>query len=590
MLANTIRQVHSILNPAQWKKALLNVLLVIGNAFLEVFSLALVLPFILLLLDKSIIQTNLYVHRVYHWFGFQNENHFIIAAVLFLLFLFIVKNALSISISYYQTRFGYDVSIDLSERAFREFYAQSFSEQAGTNSSVPARNIIFIPTEFSIYVLLASITFLSEFIVFFLICLGIAIYNFRVFLMLALILGPALFLLYSLKRKKLSEIGQTSETLKPQRMKYVLQGIYAYVDAKIHDKESFFLQRFTNTQKRLNRNFALFNTLNLLPSRLMEVIAISGMTIIVIYSWAFAANKNEIIILLSLFMAAAYRVMPSLNRMFVSLVNIKTFHYTIGLLANPDAAHLSAQMKESAADRILPFRESVAFRNVSFTYPGEEPFQLHNVSFLVKRGEIVGLIGMPGAGKTTIINLLLRFLQEDAGEILLDGRPLKPEHTIAWHRLIGYVKQDPFILDGTIRENIAFGEYLDEIDPERLDNAVQQAGLNSFVETLPQGLETSIGEGGAKLSGGQRQRLAIARALYRNSEILIFDEATSELDGLTEKEIVAAIGNLVRQQKTILIIAHRLSTLKHCQRIYELKDGEISGVFRYADLVEKVAE
>jgi len=209
------------------------------------------------------------------------------------------------------------------------------------------RNIIFIPTEFSIYVLLASITFLSEFIVFLLISLGVAIYNLRVFLMLVFILGPALFLLYSLKRKKLGEIGQSSETLKPQSMKNVLQGVYAYVDAKIYDKEAFFLKRFTNTQKRLNRNLALFNTLNLLPSRLIEVIAVLGMAIIVIYSLVFAADKSEIIILLSLFMAAAYRVMPSLNRMFVSLVNIKTFHYTIGLLANPDAAHLSVQMKES---------------------------------------------------------------------------------------------------------------------------------------------------------------------------------------------------------------------------------------------------
>jgi ABC-type multidrug transport system fused ATPase/permease subunit len=370
-------------------------------------------------------------------------------------------------------------------------------------------------------------------------------------------------------------------------MKYILQGIYAYVDAKIYEKESFFLQRFSTTQKKLNRNFALLNTLTLLPSRLTEVIAVLGIAIIVTYSLIFVANKNEIIILLSLFMAAAYRVMPSLNRMFVSLVNIKTFHYTIGLLANAEAAHLSAQMKESAPERALPFRESVAFRNISFSYSEQEPFQLKNVSFLVKRGEIVGLIGMSGAGKITIINLLLRFLQEDSGEILLDGRPLKPEHNIAWHRLIGYVKQDPFILDGTMRENIAFGENPEEIDAESLDNAVQQAGLSNFVETLPQGLETLIGEGGAKLSGGQRQRLAIARALYRNSEILIFDEATSELDSFTEREIVSAIETLRRQKKTILIIAHRLSTLKHCHRIYELKDGEITGVFRYADLAEK---
>jgi ABC-type multidrug transport system fused ATPase/permease subunit len=587
MLNNTIRQIHSILRPAQRKKALFNVFLVIGNAFLEVFSLASVLPFILLILDTSIIQSNLYLQRIYHWFGFQSENRFILTAVLFLLFLFVLKNAIGILISYYQTRFTYDVSTDLSERAFREYYAQSFTTVSDGSSSLPTRNIVFIPTEFSIYVLLASITFLSEFVVFFLISLGIAIYSLRVYLMLLFILGPALFLLYSLKRKKLGEIGQTSETLKPQSMKYLLQGIYAYVDAKIYNKETFFLKRFSDTQKTLNRNFALFNTLNLLPSRMIEVIAVLGMAIIVIYSLIFSQSKNEIIILLSLFMAAAYRVMPSLNRMFISLMNIKTFQYTVGLLAKTDATHISVQMKEFPGEGAIPFRESLVFRNVSFSYPDNEVFKLSNVSFLVKKGEIVGLIGLSGAGKTTIINLLLRFLQENSGEILLDGRPLKAEHTIAWHRLVGYVKQDPFILDGTIRENIAFGDESGEIDSERLKTAIEQAGLSGFVEGLPQGLETAIGERGAKLSGGQRQRLAIARALYRNSEILLFDEATSELDSFTEREIVSAIEALYRQKKTILIIAHRLSTLKHCHRIYELKDGEITGVFRYADLAEK---
>jgi len=373
-------------------------------------------------------------------------------------------------------------------------------------------------------------------------------------------------------------------------MKYLFRGIHAYIDAKIYGKENYFLRQFSEAQGRLNRNFALFNTLNLLPVRLIEIVAVLGMAALVIYSLIFSITKNEIIILLSLFAAAAYRIMPSINRMVISLMNIKTFHYTIDLLTNPDAAHIALQQSNSHPVVNMPFNESLALRNISFAYGDSETFKLNNISFFLKKGEIVGLIGPSGSGKTTIINILLRFLKESSGEMLIDGRPLQEEDTPVWRRLIGYVKQDPFILDGTIAENIAFGESPGEIDPEKLQSALQQAGLSDFTAGLPEGKQTQIGERGAKLSGGQRQRIAIARALYRNSEILIFDEATSELDGQTEKEIVAAIKSLARQQKTILIIAHRLSTLKHCQRIYELKDGEISGVFRYADLVEKVAE
>jgi ABC-type multidrug transport system fused ATPase/permease subunit len=212
------------------------------------------------------------------------------------------------------------------------------------------------------------------------------------------------------------------------------------------------------------------------------------------------------------------------------------------------------------------------------------------VSFTVNKGETVGFIGKTGSGKTTLMNILLRFLTERSGQVVVDSRPLGPEDTAAWRRLIGYVKQNPFLLDGAIADNIAFGEDRVEMNRDKLQSAIQQAGLAEFVSGLPDGMETQIGEHGAKLSGGQRQRLAIARALYRNSQILVFDEATSELDSQTEKEITNAIERLADRDKTIFIIAHRLTTLRNCDKIYELKDGEIAGVYQYPDLLAKTLE
>lgn len=585
-----ILRIYRVLTPPQRKKALLNAALILGNAFLEVFSLAAVLPFVALVLDSSVIRANPYLNRAFLFFGFGSENQFMIAAVLLLLLLFILKNGIGVFIHYYQSRFAYDVSTELSGQAFGEYYAREYARITDTNSSLPTRDIIFIPTEFSIYVLLAAITLLSECFIFLLICAGIAFYDPRVFLLLTVVLSPALFLLYRLKKGKLERIGKQSEELKPLSIKYLFQGIYAYIDAKLYAKERYFQQRFSSLQRELNRSFALFNTLNAIPARLLETIALLGMVAIVLYGLAVSDNRQEIILLLGVFGAATYRVMPSINRILIALVNVKTFKYTLDILeeSRRTSSHASPENLHPAA--ALRLEKFIALHNVSFSYSDNPSFRLNKVNFMLKKGETVGLIGKSGSGKTTIINIMLRFLKEQSGEILLDGRPLKPGDTAAWRSLIGYVKQAPFILDGSIKENVAFGEAPGGIDAERLALALEQAGLDDWVAGLPRGVETQIGEQGTKLSGGQRQRIAIARALYRRSEILIFDEATSELDRETEREIVSAIESLSGQKKTIFIVAHRITTLKPCQRIYELKEGEIAGFYQYADLREREFE
>src|SRR5690606_31830775 len=234
----------------------------------------------------------------------------------------------------------------------------------------------------------------------------------------------------------------------------------------------------------------------------------------------------------------------------------------------------------------IPFEKEITFENISFTFPKSKDPVLKSISFTVKKGEKVGFVGSSGSGKTTLMNILLRFFDEDNGRILIDGQPLKEDNLEYWRSMIGYVKQDIFMIDSNIMENVAFGE--DKVDKHQLDLAVKQASLEDFVKTLPKGYDTEVGERGSRLSGGQRQRIGIARSLYRNAQILVFDEATSALDTQTEREVSEAIDSLSDTNKTIFIIAHRITTLKNCDRIYELKNGEISGVYTYNELVEKV--
>jgi ABC-type multidrug transport system fused ATPase/permease subunit len=211
---------------------------------------------------------------------------------------------------------------------------------------------------------------------------------------------------------------------------------------------------------------------------------------------------------------------------------------------------------------------------------------INDLSIEVRKGESVGFVGSSGSGKTTLMNLLLRFFIEDSGSITVDGKKLDRQCTSQWRKLIGYVKQDVFIMDGTIRENITLGD--PEYDEEELWSAVKQASLDTFVRSLPNGLDTEVGEKGSNLSGGQRQRIGIARSLYRKAEILVFDEATSALDSDTENEVTEAINALSATNKTMFIIAHRVTTLRNCDRIYDLKDGKVDGIYSYEQVIERV--
>ncbi|MBO2032544.1 ATP-binding cassette domain-containing protein, partial [Siccationidurans ginsengisoli] len=323
---------------------------------------------------------------------------------------------------------------------------------------------------------------------------------------------------------------------------------------------------------------------SLLPTKMIEMVAIIGVLTIFLYAIFFPSASTNLIALVGLFAAAAYRLMPSMNRILTALVQLKQFQYTIESLES----YREAKYNESPHPQQLPlsFNKSIAFDNLCFSFPGEQKPTLRNVNIAIRKGEKIGFIGSSGSGKTTLMNILLRFYSEQQGAILIDGQPLTPQHLQAWHSIIGYVKQDTFLMEASIQDNITLGD--SEVDIKRMHYAIEQASLQSFVTSLPEGLNTFIGERGSKLSGGQRQRIGIARALYKQTEILVLDEATSALDNETEREVNEAINKLSHTDMTILIIAHRITTLRECDRIYELSHGEVIAEHQYEDLIRKI--
>jgi len=267
----------------------------------------------------------------------------------------------------------------------------------------------------------------------------------------------------------------------------------------------------------------------------------------------------------------------------VGMVELKKNQYTIDLLKEFD--EYDEHVTGPTPQKPLQFKSEIKLDQVSFSFPGKDIPVLKEVSLEIKKGEKVGFIGSSGAGKTTLMNLLLRFYTENNGGIYVDGVKLSAKNLKAWRRMIGYVKQDAFLMNASIKDNITLFDKA--VDEQRLTDALEKASLQEFVAALPNGIETPIGDRGSKLSGGQRQRIGIARALYKKTEILIFDEATSALDNTTEKEVNEAIKNLSDTNITILIIAHRYTSLKECNRIFELKDGEIISQRSYSELIKE---
>jgi len=310
-----------------------------------------------------------------------------------------------------------------------------------------------------------------------------------------------------------------------------------------------------------------------------------GIVVIFVYILFISAKgTSSAVVLVGLFAAAAYRLMPSMNRIVGNLMYVKRSQSSV---ANLNFYKDAIPGRRAVVEDVpITFNHTIEFKNLNYKFPGEAKYVLKNINLKVQKGEKVGFVGTSGSGKTTLMNTLLRFIEEESGEISVDGVKLNEANLNNWRKLIGYVKQDIFILDGSIKENIAFGDT--EVNERRLLRAITQASLSELVKSLPDGVNSVVGEKGSRLSGGQRQRIGIARALYRDAEILVFDEATSALDNETEAEVTEAIDKLSDTNKTIFVIAHRITTLKNCNRIYELKNGTIDSVHSYEELLERV--
>ncbi|WP_435134205.1 ABC transporter ATP-binding protein [Formosa sp. A9] len=568
----TIRFVIEILPSKDRMKLIIVGCLLFLSSFLDLLGLGALLPVFSVLLEDDGIGKNPYLKGIYDTLHLTNENQLVVILAIGLFLVILGKNLIGLLIVKHNSKFALGLSKDFALKMHQIYYKKGFSFFKTTNSNVVMRNVRVATTQFAQLQVLGALNFLNEVIVLVFIVVFIAIYNFKILLLLACTVLPPFLIFYSWVRKKSHELGNVTQKVTPLVGKNMFQSIFGFVDVKIMGAEQEFRDKIEENLDDLVDVSVKTNIYNLVPTRVIETSIMLAVAIMISFGIYYFPSKVELLKLLGLFAVAGYRIMPSINRMMVAINGLNRSNWIFEVLS---PLKTEARLLEEPKQYPIAFNQHLRLEQVEFSYPNSETPVLKNINLTIKKGEVIGLVGPSGAGKTTLMNILLGFLSPTKGSFLIDQTVLDISHEKAFYEKVGYVQQQVYLIDGTIAENIAFGCKEEEIDNKKLQTVIEKANLRSMVDSLEFGEKEIIGENGTRLSGGQRQRIGIARALYFDSEILFLDEATSALDTETEKEITDSIHTLSDGNLTLIIIAHRLSTLKHCNRIITIEDGEI---------------
>lgn len=582
-IISSFLKIRAILPKEHKIKLLFSFFLLFTNSILELAGLAALLPFFSIMLKENFLEESTQLKLVYDFFSFNSVQWFIVFLCCGILVIIILKNIASTIIFRFQSNFAFNLYAYLSRRLYESTYSKGLLYFKSVNSNVVINSIANAPSLFAQFFLLPFLTILNELVVVIMIIVGIILYSPKLVFFLLFTIVPISVLVYLYVRRKLQGVGEKKAEQSIQLATNIRQSIEGYVDVKILNKEAFFLSKYSKTLESSTKLSVNSSVLMTIPTKVIETGMVMAMLTLLFFGLFVMENREQFVTLIGLFAIAGYRILPSINRMMAAILSMKENQYTIDIISDFKAFSPSAAGPTEKKVQVMTFKEVISIENISFAYPGQNSV-VDNFTLQVAKGETVGVIGRSGSGKSTLMNILLRFFKEEKGAIKVDGLELNEANEDAWRSLIGYVQQDVYLLDGSILENVAFGKNKHEVDMDKLKDTIEMASLSGFVESLPLGINTPLGERGAKLSGGQRQRIGIARALYANAQILLFDEATSALDNETEAEITESIRKLKEKDLTMIIIAHRYTTLQYCDRIVRMDKGMITKNYTFEEL------
>jgi ABC-type multidrug transport system fused ATPase/permease subunit len=566
-----IKKVLYLLSPAQKRQLfILAGLMVIGMLF-EMLGLGMLIPVLGFMLNPNLINEYPVLQSFLKILGNPSHTQLILWGMNFLVLLYFMKAIFLIFLNWRQSKFSLNLSTDISKVLFMGYLQQPYVFHLKKNSAVLLRNLTEIGTFSSVTksTIEASIE-LSLVLGTVLTLVLVDPFGSSIIIMFLIVFGT---LFHFLTKKKVLDLGRIRQHYASFVNQHLLQGLGAVKEIKFAGKEEYFLKQYSKPIEEITKAQVKMSTLIALPRMYMEFLAVAGLAILVILT--IMQNKPIGLLLptLAIFIAGAFRLLPSVNRIMLTVQNMRFAKPVIDLLYSELKLVKANEYSLRADTSKFKFTNEILVNKVSFNYENVRSKALNEVSIKIQKGESVGLIGASGSGKSTLIDLILGLLTPVSGWISVDNLNIQ-ETMRGWQNQIGYIPQFIYLTDDTLKNNIAFGIAKDDINNDNINRAIKAAQLEGFVETLPEGLETSVGERGVRLSGGQRQRIGIARALYHNPSVLILDEATSALDSVTENDVMQAIYEL-KGDLTLIIVAHRLSTVERCNKIYKLQHGKL---------------
>jgi ABC-type multidrug transport system fused ATPase/permease subunit len=569
---STLRKIHFILTPDERKSAVALLGLIVIGMVLEMLGIGLVIPAIVLLTQRDLAASYPQLRPVLRTLGNPTQARLIIGGMLVLVAVNVIRAVFLGLMTWRQTKFAFGLQADLSQRLFATYLQQPYTFLLQRNSAQLIRNAITEVNQFTGVVILPAMLILTEGLV----LLGMALLLLIVepfgALIVVLVLGVAAWAFHRGTRARLARWGVARQHHEGLRLQHLQQGLGGAKEVKLLGREGDFLARYREHNVQSARVGERQITLNALPRLWLELLGVLGLAILVLTMLAQGRDMARIVPALGLFTAAAFRLMPSVNRILGAMQSIRFGLPSVDVLHD----ELKLGVPEPAPGSAPPssFQTRIELASVSYSYPGAAVPALDGVSIDIHKGELVGFIGPSGSGKSTLVDVILGLLTPTTGQVTVDGQDIQ-DRLRGWQDQIGYVPQSIYLTDDTLRRNVAFGLSNEQIDDAAVQQAIKAAQLEEFVASLPDGVQTVVGERGVRLSGGQRQRIGVARALYHDPAVLVLDEATSALDTITERGVMRAVTAL-KGSKTILVVAHRLSTVELCGRLYRLEQGRVA--------------
>ena len=576
-----------MLTPQELKRGILLIGMVTFAALLEMLGVASILPFIAVLADPNIVETNVILSKFFQFssiFGIENKQQFVFFLGILVFIFLVISIAFKALTAYLQTLFSSMIQYSIAKRLVEGYLKQTYSWFLNRHSADLAKTILSEVGTVASNGLNPMLSLFVRSIVVFTILILLILVNPKISLIAGFTFGLAYSLIYMFTRVFLKHIGQERLKSNKLRFKAVNEAFSAIKEIKVSGLEQAYIDRFSDPAKSLAKHQASGAVISQIPRYALEVIAFGGILLMTLYLMITNNNFASTVPVIALYVFAGYRLMPALQAIYSAIVLLRFVGPSLDAL-HEDIMNLQSSSIKKGKDISL-FKKDISLKHIYYKYPNASRTALKNIHLIIPARSTVGIVGATGSGKTTIVDIILGLLEAKQGTLEVDSKIIDKNNRRAWQRSIGYVPQQIYLADDTVAANIAFGIDIKHIDQKAVERAAKIANLHEFIiKELPLKYQTTVGERGIRLSGGQKQRIGIARALYHNTKVLILDEATSALDNLTEQAVMDALHN-VGGGITIILITHRLSSVKKCDTIFLIEKGELKAQGTFQKLIQ----